>query len=49
MGGGRRYFLPNTTVDPETNTTDKNQRQDGHDLIQVYFDEEMSRSTAFPT
>ena len=35
MGGGRRYFLQNTTVDPETNEIDKNQRQDGLDLVQV--------------
>ena len=37
MGGGRRYFLPNTTMDPETNTVDKNQRQDGLDLIKVFL------------
>ena len=35
MGGGRRYFLPNTTTDPEKNTVDKNQRQDGRDLTVV--------------
>ncbi|OWF42220.1 alkaline phosphatase-like [Mizuhopecten yessoensis] len=38
LGGGRRSFLPNTTVDPETGTVDKRQRQDGHDLIQIWKD-----------
>ena len=34
MGGGRRNFLPNTTVDPEYNTT-KGWRKDGLDLTTV--------------
>lgn len=38
MGGGRRYFLPNTTADPETNTIDGNQRRDGRNLIQEWID-----------
>lgn len=43
MGGGRRYFLPNTTLDPETNKTDTYQRQDGLDLIQEWKDEKKDR------
>ena len=31
LGGGRRYFQPNTTEDPEYGT--KNRRTDGKDLI----------------
>ena len=34
MGGGRRNFLPNTTVDPEYNTT-TGWRKDGLDLTTV--------------
>ncbi|XP_069138030.1 alkaline phosphatase-like [Argopecten irradians] len=34
MGGGRRFFLPNDTNDPETNSIDSNQRQDGRNLIE---------------
>ena len=36
LGGGRRYFIPNTTVDPEYNNINSNQRQDGRDLTQVH-------------
>ena len=34
MGGGRRGFLPNTTVDPE-DPDDNGEREDGRDLTQV--------------
>ena len=32
LGGGRSYFQPNTTTDPE-DPTRNNRRQDGRDLI----------------
>lgn len=32
MGGGRSYFLPNATVDPEDGGSNKGRRQDGRDL-----------------
>ena len=36
MGGGRRFFLPNIVVDPETNKTDNsNGRRDGRNLVEV--------------
>lgn len=47
MGGGRRYFLPNTTVDPETNEIDKNQRQDGLDLVQEWKDDKKDRGVVY--
>lgn len=47
MGGGRRYFLPNTTVDPETNTIDKYQRQDGLDLVQEWEDDKKDRGVGY--
>ncbi|XP_052791686.1 alkaline phosphatase-like [Mya arenaria] len=34
FGGGRRYFLPNTTLDPEYSNIDKNHRLDGRNLIE---------------
>ena len=34
LGGGRTYFLPNTTADPE-NSTVFGSRTDGKNLIQV--------------
>lgn len=47
MGGGRRFFLPNTTADPETNVIDKNQRQDGRNLIQEWLDHKKDRGVGF--
>ncbi|XP_069137625.1 alkaline phosphatase-like [Argopecten irradians] len=41
FGGGRRSFLPNTTLDPETNS--RGQRLDGHDLIQIWKDIQRSK------
>jgi len=36
LGGGRKYFLPNTSIDPETKRVNKEKgRRDGLDLIQV--------------
>lgn len=32
LGGGRSYFLPNTTVDPEDGGSNKGRRRDGRDL-----------------
>jgi alkaline phosphatase len=36
LGGGRRYFIPNTTPDPEL-TDQKGRRKDGRDLIQEWL------------
>ncbi|XP_053406541.1 alkaline phosphatase, tissue-nonspecific isozyme-like [Mercenaria mercenaria] len=35
LGGGRKFFLPDSKEDPETNSVDPAQRQDGRDLIEV--------------
>lgn len=37
LGGGRAFFLPNSTKDPETNKVHYWQRQDGLNLIEVRF------------
>ena len=36
MGGGRPYFLPNTSVDPEDGGTNKGRRKDNRDLTQEW-------------
>jgi len=35
MGGGRTFFLPSTSDDPETGNNTQFGRTDGRDLIQV--------------
>lgn len=35
MGGGRRFFLPYSTPDPESGSNTHYGRRDGRDLIKV--------------
>ncbi|XP_012942912.1 alkaline phosphatase, tissue-nonspecific isozyme [Aplysia californica] len=43
LGGGRRYFLDNTTADPETGEIDPYQRRDGLNLIQEWEKDKENR------
>lgn len=43
MGGGRQFFLPNTTLDPETGTIGRYQRQDGRDLTKDWDADKKAR------
>ncbi|XP_045190021.2 alkaline phosphatase-like [Mercenaria mercenaria] len=43
LGGGRMYFLPNTTKDPETYQIESGQRQDGRNLIEEWINDKINR------
>ncbi|XP_053407392.1 alkaline phosphatase, tissue-nonspecific isozyme-like [Mercenaria mercenaria] len=43
LGGGRKFFLPDSKADPETNSVDPAQRQDGRDLIEEWENDKKSR------
>lgn len=47
LGGGRRFFLPNTTADPEYGTVDSKQRQDGRDLIKEWENDRKDRGETY--
>ncbi|XP_060579729.1 alkaline phosphatase-like [Ruditapes philippinarum] len=46
LGGGRQFFIPNTMIDPESNKTDQNQRQDGRNLITEWMKEKAQRNVS---
>ncbi|XP_025084420.1 alkaline phosphatase-like [Pomacea canaliculata] len=43
LGGGRQYFMPAGTPDPETGTPEASSRPDGRDLIQEWLKDKAER------
>ncbi|CAL1547829.1 unnamed protein product [Lymnaea stagnalis] len=46
LGGGRRYFLNNSTPDPVTGQLDPYQRRDGLDLTQEWMEDKQNRNAS---
>ncbi|OWF56050.1 alkaline phosphatase-like [Mizuhopecten yessoensis] len=44
MGGGRWYFKPNNTVDPENRNMSEHGRQDGRDLVKEWMKDKEQRN-----
>ncbi|XP_053405179.1 alkaline phosphatase-like [Mercenaria mercenaria] len=46
LGGGRRSFIPNYILDPETSRFDRNQRQDGRNLTAEWLNDKEERGVS---
>ncbi|XP_069114704.1 alkaline phosphatase-like [Argopecten irradians] len=44
MGGGRTFFVPNNTVDPEKRNVTKDGRRDGRNLIEEWIEDKRHRN-----
>uniref|UniRef100_A0A2C9K1B7 alkaline phosphatase n=1 Tax=Biomphalaria glabrata TaxID=6526 RepID=A0A2C9K1B7_BIOGL len=47
LGGGRRYFLDNSTEDPETHIVSPYHRQDGNNLIEEWKEDKEARNATY--